>query len=245
MDRFSIQKEVVLSFEILLIIGVIGFYLYDSIMLLNINELILTRSHKGWFYKFPILDFQLLRKYPLLPNPLTPDVAIFRTSWPREAQSVNEKELECFTQHLRPVQLIVDVLLLLLLIYLPVVSLIYGSGSKLLIIFAMIYLFIAVILKYIFDKKDELHLSKSNFASLAFESIACPPFALNMVRRISLNYPNLGDPVAFSKRTFGSDTQSHFDGDIKDAISKNMRFLEIDSPHYLELENYLNKVKEK
>jgi hypothetical protein len=232
-----------LSFEALLILGVIGFYLYDSMMLFHINELLLTKSYKGWLYKFPELDFQLLKKYPLLPNPLAPNVAIFRTSWPKDSQPIDKSKLDNFIQHLAPVQLVVNVLLLLLFIYIPVIALMYGSGSKLLIIFAMTYLFISVILFYIFNNKDELYISNSKFFSLVFESLACPPFALNMVRKISLNYPNLGDPISFSRNMFDSDCQKIFNKDVNSAINRNMKFLEVDSERYLELDSYLSRLK--
>ncbi len=232
-----------LSFESLLILGIIGFYLYDSIMLFNVNELLLTKSHKVWFYKIPALDFQLLRKYPLLPNPLTPNVAIFKTSWPKKSQLINESQLGDFIQCLAPVQSIINILLLLLLAYLPVIALIYGSGAKLLIIFTMIYLFISVILFYIFNNKDKLCISNSKFASIAFESLACPPFALNMVRKISLNYPNLGDPVDFARSVFDVNSIEVFNKEMNNVINRRMKFLEVRSERYLELGNYLEKLR--
>ena len=77
-------------------LGIIGFYFYDAFMLLNLNELILTRSTRHWSYKFPLLGFQLLRKYPLFPNLLTPNVVLFRTFWPGNDQHLNLKELDIF-----------------------------------------------------------------------------------------------------------------------------------------------------
>lgn len=212
-------------------------------MLLSINELLLTQSHKGWFYKFPELSFQLLRKYLLLPNPLTPDVAIFRTSWPKRSQSIDKTRLDGFVQALEPIQSIIGVLLLLLFIYLPVIALVYGSGAKLLIIFGMTYLFIFVILIYVFNNRDRLCISNSRFVSLAFEAVACPPFALNIVRKISLNYSNIGDPVSFSKCMFDLNSKTEFNRDISQVINKNIDFLEVGSERYLKLKKYLDKIK--
>ena len=233
------------SFESLLLLGVIGFYLYDSIMLLSINELLLTKSYKGWFYKFPELGFQLLRRYPLLPNPLIPHVAIFRTSWPNDTKSFNESQFSQFSQSLEPIQLVVNILLLLLLGYLPTVSLIYGSGSQLLILFLIIYLLIITILIYVFNNKKALLLSNSDFTSLAIESFLCQPFALNMVRKISLNYPNIGDPVSFSKSVFDKDSKKAFGKDIGKVISRRMMFLEVGSKRYLKLNIYLEDLHSK
>lgn len=233
------------SFESLLILGVIGFYLYDSIMLFNINELLLTKSYKGWFYKFPELGFQLLRRYPLLPNPLTPHVAIFRTSWPNDMKPLNENLFSKFSRSLEPVQLAVNMLLLLLLGYIPIISLAYGSGSKLLVLFLMIYLLIIAILIYVFNNKKTLLLSNGEFTSLALEAFLCPPFALNMVRKISLNYPNIGDPIGFSEGVFDKDSKKTFGKDISRVINRRMMFLEVESENYFKLNKYLKDIHSK
>jgi len=232
-----------LSFEVLLILGVIGFYLYDSIMLFNINELLLTKSYKGWFYSFPALGFQLLKRYPLLPNPLIPHMAIFRVSWPNDAKLFDEDKFKIFSQSLKPVQLAVNILFMLLLIYLPMIALMYGSGPKLLIIFGITYLLISTILLYIFNNKDKLYMSNKRFVSFAFESLVCPPFALNMVRKISLNHPNLGDPIFFSESVFDINNQEIFNKDISKLINRRMSFLEVDSDNYIELSSYYPKLK--
>ncbi len=231
-----------LSFEALLILGVIGFYLYDSIMLFNINELLLTKSYKGWFYRFPALELQLLRRYPLVLNPLTPSIAIFRTSWPNDVNFFNESKIDKFSQSLKPVRLIVNILFLLLLGCLPIISLTYGSGPKLLSLFLVIYLLIIVILVYVFNNRQELILSKGDFTSLALESFLCPPFALNMVRKISLNYPNIGDPITFSENFFDKDSKKVFSKVFGKVINRRMMFLEVESEHYLKLDAYLKKL---
>ena len=91
----------------------------------------------------------------------------------------------------------------------------------------------------IFTQKDNLYLTKAKFISIAFESIACPPFALNIVRKITVNHPLLGDPYVFSKKVFDSNTQLSFTRDLGYAIEENLKFLETDSNRYIELKEYL------
>ena len=126
------------SFEALLVLGVFGLYCYDSFMLLNFNELIFIRFKKKWSYKFPILSLQLLRKFPFLPNLLTPNIALFQVFWPSRDQGLNINELNTFIKSVLPIQIISVVLLLLMFICLPVIAFTYGSGVKLLIIFSAI-----------------------------------------------------------------------------------------------------------
>ena len=79
-----------------MVLGIIGFYFYDAFMLLSLNELILLRSSKSWSYKFPILGFQLLRKFPFVPNLLTPNVALFQAMWPTKDDHLDLKALDVF-----------------------------------------------------------------------------------------------------------------------------------------------------
>ena len=231
------------SFEVLLVLGVFGFYFYDSFMLLNINELILTRSSKNWSYQFPILSFQLLKKFPFLPNLLTPNAALFKVLWPTNDDNLDSKALDVFIKSLIPIQITVIILLLLILIYLPIVAFIYGSGAELLIIFSTIYIVIASILIYIFTQKNNLHLTNIKFISIAFESIVCPPFALNMVRKISLNYSINIDPYLFSNEMFDKNTKLLFTKNLCNVIEDNMKFFEEDSRRYIELDEYLCLIK--
>ncbi len=231
------------SFETLLVLGVFILYIYDSLMLLSINELLITRSRNNWSYKLPFLEYQLLRKYPLLPNLLMPGIAIFRTYWPGPStKSSNINEVNDFIKKLLPIQLIIYVLLVLQLIILPMIVYYYGSGVKLLIVFAAIYFTILGALIYIFCNRDNLYISRTKFLSLAFESLACPPFALNIVRNISLNYPELNDPLMIAKKVFDTASYKTFCGDLASVVEKNMSFIDVNSSHYKDLNKYLEMI---
>jgi hypothetical protein len=231
------------SFEVLLVLGVFGLYCYDSLMLLNFNELIFIRFKKKWSYKFPILSFQLLRKFLFLPNLLTPNIALFQVFWPSSDQDVNFKEFDIFIKSLIPVQVISVMLLVLMFVCLPIVAFRYGSGINLLIVFFAIYILIISILIYLFTQKNNLKLSNTKFVSIAFESIVCPPFALNIVRKISLNYPINVDPYIFSKKMFDEPTKRSFKHRLCIIIKKKMSFFEDDSSRFIELNKYLNQIK--
>ena len=231
------------SFEVLLVLGVFGLYCYDSLMLLNFNELIFIRFKKKWSYKFPILSLQLLRKFPFLPNLLTPNVPLFQVFWPSRDQGLNINELNTFIKSVLPIQIISVLLLLLMFVCLPIVAFRYGSGINLLIVFFAIYILIISILIYLFTKKNDLKLSNTKLVSVTFESIVCPPFALNIVRKISLNYPINVDPYIFSKKMFDEPTKRSFKHRLCIIIKKKMSFFEDDSSRFIELNKYLNQIK--
>jgi len=231
------------SFESALVLGVIGLYLYDSIMLLKINELIIVNSAGKWSYKFPIFGYQLLRKYPLITNVFTPSYVVFKTFWPGGGDCASPKKIESFIKLLWPVQMLVTVLLCLFFVFLPIVSFVYGSGVILLGVFLLIYVVIVGVLTFVFFLRKKLHLTNYKFISIAFESLVCPPLSMNIVKKITLQHPNIGDPYLFSKNTFDSDTLDHFVVSLASAVDRNLKFLERGSSHYLYLDEYLHQIK--
>ena len=192
------------SFEILLVLGTLGFYLYDSGMLLYVNEMVFFRERRQWNFACPGNSWLLLGRSPYIPNPLTPEIAMFRVYWSDTGRSSqnSDESIEQFVAALVPLQYLVDVLLAQFFIALPFVLFLYGSGPQLLWVFGAIYLNIAVILVVVYKKKDILKVSKRKFVALSFESIACAPFALNIVRKLTLHRSLVGDPIEFAKIMF-------------------------------------------
>ena len=129
-----------LSFEALLVLGVLFFYLYDSLMLLNVNELIVQKAFRKWSYRFPIFGFQILRKFPLIMNLLMPNFLVFNLSWPSPKEEIDSGRLEILIKSLLPLQIIASLLLMLIIFAIPFVAFIFDSGPQLLNLFMFIYI---------------------------------------------------------------------------------------------------------
>lgn len=231
-----------LSFETLLVLGVLFFYLYDSLMLLNINELIIQKSFKKWSYRFPIFGFQILRKFPLVMNLLMPNFLAFNLSWPSPKEEMDSDKLETLIQSMLPLQIIASLLLLLIIFVLPVVAFLFDSGPQLLALFIFIYLLIIFSVCYLFICRNSLGLSGLKISSIAFECILCPPFAVNIARKVSLNYEIGSDPIDCSKTLFDKQTFELFKAELTSLLKTNMKYHEKDSARYTELKSYLNDI---
>ena len=138
-----------LSFEIMLVLGVIGFYMLDSLMLLYVNELIYVQANtKGqWFFICPKLRWQILGKVPCIPNPLTPSSPLFRVSWPVSSPSELQEDsesLQRFLNTLNPLRYFTILLFFLLVVGLPFVLFSFGGGFELLILIGLIYINISI-----------------------------------------------------------------------------------------------------
>ena len=191
------------SYEWGLSLGAIGLYLLDSIGWLYSNELIF-RCYRGSWTFAESLPLVVRGVRPYLPNPLTPGIPLFKVRWsesdPREQQEDRE-ELERFVRALRPVKFLVNVLLLLLLA-LPLVLTIYGTDVQLLVLMAAYYGVILVALGLIHARRRQLRLTDRAFVKVCFDALACGPFAVNLLRNVSLQRSLAGNPIVFAGQSF-------------------------------------------
>lgn len=175
------------SFEVLLPVGAIALYLYDSAQGLYGDEFVIERRRNAWRVSAGA-GLLMAGRRPHLPNPFTPDALMFRVRWDRanDDGTLGADDVDTMSGLLRLPRLVVIAQLLLLAAALPVVSILLGAGATLLGLFALYYLLTFVALVALFRARAGLRLSGRQFAVLAFESVACAPFAPNLVRKVAL-----------------------------------------------------------
>lgn len=235
-----------LSFEIMLVLGVVGFYLFDSAMLLYVNELVFAEKNGKWVFGLPESGWKMLGKSLYFPNPLTPDNPLFRTCWVA-ASATNERQedieaLQQFLNTLNPLRYMIFGLFVLLLIGLPIVLLGFGTGLALLLLLGVVYLTITVMLAQIYRQREELGLSWKAFSKLAFDSLACAPFALNLVRKITLRRSLVGDPICFAHQVLDADAFAQLVQVLCHRVDEEIEFEDEASPRYGALKDFRNRI---
>jgi hypothetical protein len=232
------------SFELLLALGVLGFYLYDSSMLLYINELVFIRGRRFWSFRCPGENWTLLGRRLYIPNPLTPDVPLFRLHWidSNSRFKSDEGSLEEYLAALVPVQYLTMTLLLVFFAILPLFLFWYGSGPQLLWLFGVIYLNIILVLTVVYQRKSVFGLSNREFLSLAFESLVCAPFALNILRKLTLHRSLRGDPIDLAKILFDREVSKQLVDAVGERIDRQLESIELDSQRYLSLQSYKTRI---
>jgi hypothetical protein len=196
------------SFEVLLPLGAIAFYLLDSAMLLYSNELLLQCRAQRWTYSAGS-NFFLLGRRLWLANPLQPQDALFRLSWSesdRRAAKEAPLQLSPFIDALRPLRYLVVVLLVLLIAGLPLSALLFGAGIVMLGVIGMYYAVVLAALGVVYARRGIFGLASPRaLLSVAFDALACPPFAVNLVRKLTLRRSIAGNPLEFAKLALSSE----------------------------------------
>lgn len=192
------------GFELLLPLGALGFYLYDCAHLLYGNELLLAHRNGRWSV-MRRTGLALFGRELVFGAPFTPHATLYRVHWSEhDARRRHEDPvaLSRFETGLAPLRPLVLTLLLLLGVALPVASLGYGAGLALLGVFALYYVLVVVALLLLARRREALGLARREFWATAFDVLACAPFAVNLLHRLSLQHGLAGDPLAFARQHF-------------------------------------------
>ena len=227
------------SFAVWLPLGAIGLYLFDSTLLLYSNELLFVRRAGRWSFA-ESSSLLLAGRRLCFPNPLKPGTPQFRIRWSETDARLEQEEhgeLEHFLAALRPLQYLVMTLFVILLT-LPVELFLFGTGVELLVLTAAFYIVILGALGYIFSRRRELRVSGKSFLALSFDSLACAPFAINLVRKLALRRALAGNPIAFARRRFDPETFATLIGAVCRRVSEEQQREYGQTPRWSQLETY-------
>jgi len=195
--------------ELWLPLGAIAFHLYDATQALWHNEVLFERAGERWRIRAESSVRRWGRRL-VLPNLFTPQRPLFRAAWSiSDTRSAPDADLGPLFAALRPVGVICQLLMLMLLALWPLCW-ILGAGLSVLGLFAAYYLLMIIALVLVFRRRGTFALSTPAFWGLAFDVLACAPFAVNLVRRLSLHHGIAGNPVDFAAREFDGSTRSGF-----------------------------------
>lgn len=225
----------IIPFEWLLVLGVIAFYLYDSTLLLYENEMVFAESRGRWRF-LSGSSWQIVGRNTLLPNPLTPQHHLFRVHWDeRLSAQATPEHWQPMVRALKPLRVMLLALLTAMLPGLALVVFFFGTGPELLALFAAVYLTIVTMLVVVYRRRAALGLDRKAFVSLCIDSLACAPFALNLVRKISLRCALTDNPVGFAREHFAPDIRNGMLEHLCDYVGREMEMEEPDSARHRQL----------
>ncbi len=191
------------SAEAWLMLLAAALYLVDSFWLLAGNEAVLFRGWRGrWQAGFGAMRWRLAGREPYLPNPFMPHRPQFRLAWRIDGAEPRghaapplfvPPELARFAPFVCAAGLALFGLLPLALFAK------LGNGFTLAAIVLLYTINIAALLQ-LWWLRGALRLSKAQVSQLVFECLVCPPFAVNLVRRLCMKLRHDEDFVTAATR---------------------------------------------
>jgi hypothetical protein len=195
--------------EVLLVTAMAGLYLYDSARLLHSNEGVLAATLGGrWSLHFGAEHYTLRGKEPFVPNPLLPHRPVFPLRWKQQLAPATPAAQRWTPPPFGPYKMLAPLVWLMALALFGLIPAGLFSRYGNLAVAAGILLFYAtalIALAYVWIKRGALKLTGRQVGALAFESLTCPPFALNLVRHISWRAAPTEELVSAARRLLRKD----------------------------------------
>lgn len=176
-----------------LIGGAIALYVYDAVQMLYRDDVLFLHGRRGWEGTLGS-GFVLGGRYVALPGVLWPGKPVFRACWSEGSRRTRARApLGTLLRALRPLRWASRVLFVLLFVGMPLGLSLKASTGWMLALVVALYGIALLCIAWAWRCRRVFGLDRKGFASLAFDVIACPPFAINVVAKITLR---LGLPRA-------------------------------------------------
>ena len=168
--------------------ALVALYLKDCLLLLGRDEAVLVRGWRGrWRAGFGLRDWQLRRREPYLCHPFKPWEPVLRLRWDAAATPATAPTAPAAFATEPRLGPWVTLVWLYLFVALPAAFFGHLGLPAVLAVLGGLYATIAIALVRVWLARAAFGLSRSEFGVLAFEVLACAPYAANLVRRLSLH----------------------------------------------------------
>ena len=223
--------------------AIAALYLKDCFLLLGHDEAVLVRGWRGrWRAGFGLRDWQLRRREPYLCHPFKPWEPVLRLHWDAAAAPAAPPAAPAAFGAEPRLGPWVTLVWLILFVALPAAFFGHLGLPAVLAVLAGLYATIAIALVRVWRARSAFGLSRSEFSVLAFEVLACAPYAANLVRRLSLHRavdenllaaaPRLLDAPALAAMHAGVAARIDDELDVVEEGSARARALRAARPRY-------------
>lgn len=182
-----------ISTQLQVVLAIVLFYLYDTALLLKPEEGLLSPLRSGWRAQLASRGFELRQNRLLWLPAFALHRPVYRQHWSTTrihlpGDAAFSKAVEAHARSFKAFALPLYLLAALLFLGLPAALLVLHSELLQLIALALIYLSTACLSWLALRHGKQGHSNRSFARSTAFQILLCPPFALNVVRKLSLSY---------------------------------------------------------
>jgi hypothetical protein len=186
------------SSEWLLVAGILAFYLQDAARLVYFDEVVVSGG-RTWRVAVEATT-EMRGRFLWLPSPLMPARTALHASWASPAGTATDSadDLRAFARLLWPVRVGCVIAGLVVLLTIPALLLSSAPPTSLLgALLAWLATTVAMLACLVLRRRP-LGLTHRRLATLAAECLLCPPYAVNLYRKLCDIRGFRGDPVAFA-----------------------------------------------
>ena len=240
LDHLAIHADI-----LVLILGAI-LYLTDLARLLHTNEVLFVgRTGRQWYAMTPANGLRFSRKHAVLARPYDPGAITVRMMWPSERTPPAEyrKNLESRLRQLFIPRHFCMLLLPEIFLGIPITYSVLGNSAITLAILAVIYLQILALIAWLFFSRKKFQLSWATCLLLAFESLVCIPYAINMHRKIAekLVPSDVTDALGVSEQLLDEEQQFELKRNIRSVVTEQIERNTNSTPTLSALQSRLDK----
>ena len=240
LDHLAIHADI-----LVLILGAI-LYLTDLARLLHTNEVLFVgRTGRQWYAMTPANGLRFSRKHAVLARPYDPGAITVRMMWPSERTPPAEyrKNLESRLQQLFIPRHFCTLLLPEIFLGIPIAYSVLGNSAITLAILAVIYLQILALVAWLFFSRKKFQLPWATCLLLAFESLVCIPYAINMHRKIAekLVPSDVTDALGVSEQLLDEEQQFELKRNIRSVVTEQIERNTNSTPTLSALQSRLDK----
>lgn len=187
------------SSEWLLVAGILAFYLQDASRLVYFDDVIVSGGRR-WRVAVEAVT-EMRGRFLWIPSPLWPARTTLHASWlaPSDGTPADTAEdLRAFARLLWPVRMGCVLAGMVVLLAIPYLLLSAAPPTWLLGALLAWLVTTLAMLACVALRRRPLGLTPRRFATLATECLLCPPYAVNLYRKLCDQRGFRGDPVAFA-----------------------------------------------
>lgn len=234
-----------MSAELEIVVLIAALYLSECALLLCANEAIIECKVDGYRVHFPSERANVRGRLLFFLSPLLPTRAALRVAWststlpPIETNSQDEFSARLvILAALQPLVPFVVVISGLVLLCIPA-ALIILEVRQVMFPLLLMYIAIAALLVRLWTLRSQIVLTEGKFALVAFQCLACPPYAPNLLRRLSMTTPIRTDLLLIAKTHLAASERRNVYSEIATRVQERMATYEPASTEYIELATYL------